>query len=157
MTDDQIETALRLAVELQQKPGIEGLRLAPYLCPAKKPTIGYGSRFYPDGREVRLSDPPITVRQAIEMQVFHNRKICLPVALEICPNLPRPGMLAALLDFIFNCGETRFRRSTLAKMAAAGDFAGAREQFPLWRFSDGKEMPGLIRRNRERQRLWDMP
>ena len=42
----------------------EGLRLKPYLCSSGKPTIGYGSTFYPNGRRVTLLDIPITEGQA---------------------------------------------------------------------------------------------
>jgi len=38
----------------------EGLSLKPYLCPAKVPTIGYGSTTYHDGSKVLMGDPPIT-------------------------------------------------------------------------------------------------
>lgn len=32
----------------------EGLRLKPYLCPAKKPTIGYGNTYYEDRTAVEM-------------------------------------------------------------------------------------------------------
>ena len=42
----------------------EGLSLKPYLCSAGKPTIGYGSTFYPDGRKVKMHDKHITEPEA---------------------------------------------------------------------------------------------
>ena len=41
----------------------EGFRAHPYRCPAGYPTIGYGNRFYPDGREVTMNDREITEKQ----------------------------------------------------------------------------------------------
>lgn len=43
----------------------EGLRLSPYLCSAKVPTIGYGSTFYPSGIKVTMNDKPITQATAL--------------------------------------------------------------------------------------------
>ncbi len=34
----------------------EGLYLESYLCPAKVPTIGYGTIRYPDGSKVKLGE-----------------------------------------------------------------------------------------------------
>jgi lysozyme len=45
----------------------EGLRLKPYLCSAKIPTIGYGNTYYPDGKRVTLLDKDITKQQAFDM------------------------------------------------------------------------------------------
>ena len=45
----------------------EGLKLKPYLCPAKIPTIGYGNTYYPDGKRVTLLDKDITKQQAFDM------------------------------------------------------------------------------------------
>lgn len=156
MTLAQIDEAVRLALGLQRRPGIEGLRLRPYPDGGGVPTIGYGTTRYPDGRRVTLSDPSITQAQALEYQRAHLMRECLPVALECCPNLPRPGMLAAILDHIYNCGAPAFKGSTLRMLAAKGDYEGARAQFPRWKYDNGKVAPGLIVRNQERQKLWDL-
>ncbi len=42
----------------------EGFSAKPYLCPAKVPTIGYGTTIYPNGQRVRLTDKPITEVEA---------------------------------------------------------------------------------------------
>lgn len=44
----------------------EGLRLKPYLCSAKIPTIGIGTTIYPNGKKVSMKDSPITKEQAYE-------------------------------------------------------------------------------------------
>ena len=45
----------------------EGLKLKPYLCSAKIPTIGYGNTYYPDGKRVTLLDKEITKEYAFEI------------------------------------------------------------------------------------------
>lgn len=63
----------------------EGFKGAPYLCPAKKPTIGYGSCFYADGSPVTLKDKPVTEAEASQLladtlgkyeQAFPRRSRC---------------------------------------------------------------------------------
>jgi GH24 family phage-related lysozyme (muramidase) len=44
----------------------EGLSLKPYLCQAKKATIGYGNTYYKDGKKVTMLDSPITKEEALE-------------------------------------------------------------------------------------------
>ena len=55
--------AIEIATPLVKR--FEGCRLAPYLCPAGKATIGYGMTVYPDtGKKVSMSDPALTQEQA---------------------------------------------------------------------------------------------
>lgn len=49
---------------------LEGFRAKPYVCPGGKPTIGYGTTFYPAAKEeVTMDDPAVTEVQATEMLV----------------------------------------------------------------------------------------
>lgn len=45
----------------------EGLKLKPYLCSAKVPTIGVGSTYYEDGTKVTLKDKAITKERAYSL------------------------------------------------------------------------------------------
>ena len=45
----------------------EGLSLRPYLCPAKKATIGYGNTYYKDGKKVTMLDKNITKDEALDL------------------------------------------------------------------------------------------
>ena len=49
---------LMIDVSLIEK--FEGFSSIPYICPAGKPTIGFGSTFYEDGTPVKMTDKPIT-------------------------------------------------------------------------------------------------
>jgi lysozyme len=60
----------------------EGLRLAPYRCPAGVPTIGYGHT----GPEVRLDMPPITAPVA-EMMMRRDAEIFYRAAGALSPVL----------------------------------------------------------------------
>lgn len=87
----------------------EGLRLEPYLCSAKKPTIGYGSTFYPDGTPVKMTDSPITDEQAEQLLIDtlkpFERKVNRSVKVKLTQN-----QFDALVSHTFNTGgsETLF-------------------------------------------------
>lgn len=88
----------------------EGLSLKPYLCSAVKPTIGYGSTFYPDGTAVTLNDKPITTDEAEKLlsdtlKPFErkvNNRITVPIT---------QNQFDALVLHTFNTGgsDTLFR------------------------------------------------
>lgn len=57
-----------------------------------------------------------------------------------------PAMRGALIDFVFNVGESQFARSTLLRKLNAGDYAGACLEYERWRYQNGKVLRGLILR-----------
>ncbi|MBP1133707.1 GH24 family phage-related lysozyme (muramidase), partial [Serratia sp. PL17] len=52
----------------------------------------------------------------------------------------------AMVSLAFNVGGSNFAQSTLVKEFNIGDVQGAADQFPRWKFSGGKVMPGLVKR-----------
>lgn len=56
------------------------------------------------------------------------------------------GQFDAMVSLAYNIGLAAFAGSTLLKKHKAGDYAGAAYAFQSWRFNDGKEMAGLVRR-----------
>lgn len=125
----------------------EGLRLAPYICPAGYWTIGYGTVFKPDGTRVTQDHPPITKETAEAWLVHELETNYLPGVLRASPSLIAfPRALGALTDFAYNLGVGRYRGSTLRKRVDAQDWEGAKEQLALWVRGGGKVLPGLVRR-----------
>ena len=58
---------------------------------------------------------------------------------------------AAFVSFAYNVGPGAFCSSTLARLANAGDLAGACNQLPRWNHDNGRVVKGLtIRRGKER-------
>ena len=125
----------------------EGLRLAPYLCPAGVATIGYGST----GSHVTMCMAPI-----IESEAEKFLRIDLAYVENLIPRYVvvelNPGQFDALCSFIFNIGIGNFRASTLRSKLNRGDFVGAANEFWKWRRGGGKILPGLVLR-RECERL----
>lgn len=52
----------------------------------------------------------------------------------------------ALVSFVFNCGVSAFRSSTLLRLLNQGDYSGAAKQFGRWNKGGGQVMLGLTRR-----------
>lgn len=151
---------LDIAAELCRR--FEGFRSNPYLCPAGRPTIGYGSTTYPDGRKVTLRDHPIEEPAARAMMVYELFSTFAPGVIRQCPVLLVVAAteqdyhkLNAIVDFAYNLGVGRLQTSTLRRKINARDWRGAQEQLMRWVRGGGKILPGLVRRRRAECLLLD--
>ena len=126
----------------------------PYLCPAGKPTIGYGSTTYPDGTKVTLKDKPITEKQADEMLHAYWEK---EIWAKIEDNAIKLGLtnnqIIALSSLIYNIGWSSFSKSQCWKAIKREDWG---EAFLNWDWikAKGKVMKGLIKRRAEELALF---
>lgn len=128
----------------------EGLRTTAYLCPAGKPTIGYGHT-----STVRPSDVgirSITPEEADMLLIYD----LYPVEDTIRDRVTVPlttNQFDALASFVFNVGTGAFQRSTLLKKLNVGDYEGAAKEFLRWNKAvvDGVliALPGLDARRHE--------
>ncbi|WP_440493260.1 lysozyme [Serratia sarumanii] len=122
--------------------GFEQLRLKAYPDPGTggEPwTIGWGhtkgvkqgDRITQEQAEQFLSDDlavfELTVNSAIKRPMTQNQ-------------------FDAMVSLAFNIGGSAFAGSTLVKKFNAGDAKGAADEFPKWKNSGGKVMPGLVKR-----------
>ena len=121
----------------------EGLSLKPYLCSAGKPTIGYGSTFYPDGRKVAMSDTAITVQQAESLLADtlkpFERKVNLKIKVPVNQN-----QFDALVSHTFNTGGS----DTLFNLVNQRADISLIEDWWTTRYitANKKPLAGLIRR-----------
>ena len=129
----------------------EGLKLETYLDVAGLLTIGVGHLVNPDDNLV-LGDK-ITYDEAMDFLKSDlldvERCIANFIACDINQN-----QYDALASFIFNCGISAFKTSTLLKKLNMNDFTGAVKEFPKWSKITVKGIkqvhPSLLaRRNRE--------
>jgi lysozyme len=147
----------------------EGFRAAPYLCAAGKPTIGYGTTRYPDGRKVSLSDHPCSRIEARVYLEYAMRRVLEDLqgsgAVTRAPGLHQA---AALESLAYNIGvgahdgiKGDLADSTLLARFNAGDIAGAADQFLSWDKAHVKGrltvLPGLTQRRGEERRLFLTP
>ncbi|NTU76220.1 MAG: lysozyme [Alphaproteobacteria bacterium] len=126
----------------------EGLHLAPYLCPGKIWTIGYGHtrtvhanmKITPDQAEQLLEDDLRLVEKAVA------RLVKVPLT---------DNQFAALVSFSFNVGAANFERSTLLKLLNRGWYEQVPAQFMRWNRASGEVLGGLSRRRAAEARLWN--
>lgn len=137
------EAAITRAADLIKE--FEGCALAPYLCPANYPTIGWGMRFRADGSRVTMDDPPITQAGADDELAVALRAMAVRVD-KMLPERLTDNQRAALYSFAWNLGEGALQQSTLLRLLNMGDDLGAMLQFMRWINAGGKPLAGLIRR-----------
>lgn len=124
----------------------EGYKAEPYLCPAGKATIGFGTTFYEDGTPVKLSDKPISIARARELVKWY-----CETQIKYPRNDLNNDQKAAVCSLIFNIGQGAFDRSKCKKAIVDGDWAEAHRQWD-WVTANGKMLPGLvIRRQKEKE------
>ncbi|HDR0997886.1 TPA: lysozyme [Pasteurella multocida] len=127
----------------------EGCAREPYRCPADVLTVGIGSTEL-SGLQIerkKYSDEEIAQRWVNDIKVaekcvndWANGK-----------NLPQ-GAFEAIVSITFNVGCSKLKHSTLFKHAKNGDIQAMCDQFPRWKYANGKVLRGLeIRRQKERE------
>ena len=126
----------------------------PYLCPAGKPTIGYGTTYYPNGRKVTLSDKPISRTKAI--QIFRAILSEKEKAVQRFLKMPlNSNQFSALVSLTYNIGIEAFRTSTLLKKVnRSPDNPRIKNEFLRWVYSNGRKLRGLERRRIEEAQLY---
>lgn len=127
----------------------EGLFLKVYRCPAGVPSIGYGHT----GKDVYMGMAPISEAVA-EGMLHQDAALFVQAASNLSPVLWfDENKQAAISDFCFNLGTTRYKSSTLKRKVDAGDWGGAQAELMKWVWGGGKKLPGLVARRAEEARL----
>lgn len=128
----------------------EGLSLKPYRCPAGYPTIGYGLRYYPDGKEVKMSDEPISIEKA---EVYLRDYVMRNIIPRIECLDPTPNQTEALVSLIYNVGWNSFARSKCFKALKNHNWGEAFKEWN-WITAKGKVLKGLVKRRSEEMYLY---
>ena len=118
----------------------EGFKTHPYLCPAGKPTIGWGSTKYPFGKAVKLSDKPCTQIEAqVWLECAMRRVLCDLQSSGAVTRAPDANQAGAFLSLAYNIGvgchdgiKGDLADSTLIEKFNAGDIVGAADEFLKW-------------------------
>ena len=128
--------------------GFEGLRTVAYKDPVGIPTICFG-----ETKNVRMG-MTATVEECkamlTESLVEHERGMakCLRD-----PDSIPDKTYGAFLSFTYNVGVGAFCKSTLARMANAGNLRGACDQLLRWTRAGGIKLPGLVKRREAEREL----
>lgn len=129
----------------------EGFVSKPYLDQVGVPTIGFGTTFYPDGREVTMRDAPITREVASAYLKNYIDKLAIPAIERMVKVSLTQNQVDALCSFIYNVGAGALQKSTLLrKINAKAPIAEIKAAFGMWTKANGKTLKALVtRRARE--------
>lgn len=120
----------------------EALKLKAYKDPVGIWTCGYGCT----GKNINAST--VWTQEKAEEELTIRVDKALSIALALSPILHEavPKKLYAVADFIFNCGQGAYKRSTLKKYIDAGNWQKASEENSKWVYGRGEKLPGLVKR-----------
>lgn len=123
----------------------EGCVLHPYLDTKGIPTIGVGNTFWEDGSKVKMTDPPITQKRAMELFRWILKHYELAVYSNTRDDINQ-NQFDSLVSFTYNVGVSAFKNSTLLKrINARSSDQSIKNAFMMW--NKPKEIIG--RRKRE--------
>jgi len=132
----------------------EGLKLKPYLCSAKIPTIGYGNTYYPNGKRVTLLDDAITKEYAFEMFKSIADKFAKRVDDMVIKEVNQ-NQFNALVSFAYNVGTGAFATSTLLKKVNNNpNDITIKNEFLKWTKGGGKVIQGLVNRREKESEIY---
>lgn len=128
----------------------EGLRLTPYLCPARIWTIGYGHT-----RTVRAG---MKISEVVAEQLLEDDLRLVERAVTRLVQVPlNDNQFSVLVCFAFNVGITNFEKSTLLRLLNRGWYEQVPAQLMRWNRASGEVLGGLSRRRAAEAKLWNTP
>jgi len=128
----------------------EGFSATPYICPAGKPTIGYGHVIRDDEN---FADQGIDDAQA-ESLLRRDIGTAEQAVFEAVSVGLTQNQFDAMVVLTYNIGIGAFQNSTLLKDLNAGDIDSALSQWGRWIYASGKPLPGLIARRKAEVELF---
>ena len=126
----------------------EGFRSEPYLDVVGVPTIGYGATYYADKTPVKMTDDPISEKEATELledhlEGFLNHVIKYSDSNDYGWN---KNQIGALTSFVFNLGKSRLKQVT---GNATRDNETIAKKMRLYNKAGGRTIKGLVTRRNE--------
>ena len=143
----------------------EGVRMRPYLCPARLWTVGVGHVLYPEQAKLPVSERLQFALKDEDRRVWTASEVDDLLAQDLarfergvaryCPSsVGHQGRFNALVSFAFNVGLGNLQRSSLRMKHNRGEFEDAANEFMKWSKAGGKVLKGLVNRRLDEQRLY---
>jgi lysozyme len=121
----------------------------PYLCPAKKRTIGYGFR-------LSKKDTISYMSQQTAKKILSEKLLYIKKDIEQKYPILNENQTEALTSLIYNIGMGKFNESKLRKELEMGNIKGVKKiHFSSFRKANGKILRGLEIRRRKEWELWE--
>lgn len=133
---------------LQLTEESEGLKLRAYQDTGGVWTIGYGhTRNVGPGQVITQEYATTLLNADIQAAMVVVNQHCLPCT---------QGQFDALTDFVFNVGAVQFLSSHLFTYHKTGQYDKAADEFPKWKYDNGKVIPGLVARRAKERALYTL-
>jgi lysozyme len=127
----------------------EGFSDKEYICPAGKPTIGYGHVILPSEHfpsSITKEEAEILLKNDL---VSREKSLNILIKVVITQN-----QFDALISLIYNIGIKNFKQSTLLKFINDKLFDKIPDQFRRWKYINKVISKGLLNRREEEIKLW---
>ena len=131
----------------------EGCKLEAYICPAGKPTIGWGTTSYPNGREIKLGD--VCTEEQAEEYLINDLSLLEKKIDRHFGKLLNQNQFDALVSFSYNLGFGNLLSSTLRRKILNNvndDAIGI--EFMKWCHVGKVKSSGLLRRRKSEYTLY---
>jgi lysozyme len=140
-----------VGIQLIQK--YEGCKLKPYLCPAKKWTVGYGHVL---GNGVTLAEADNRLFTQGEADALLRTDLARfeQGVLRYCTVYLAQCQFDALVSWAYNLGVGVVQRSTLRQKLNRGDYDGAAKALLKYDKAGGQVLKGLTRRRQAEYKLF---
>ncbi|WP_353141378.1 lysozyme [Acinetobacter pragensis] len=123
----------------------EGYSAKPYKDTGGVVTQGIGSTTKPDGTKIKMSDPPISRKTALEWAKAHVSKDEVVFRKSLDGVKLSQVEYNSYLDFVYNFGQSNWNNSSMLKNLRAGKYVDACKSLLKWRYVAGKDCS--IRKN----------
>ena len=131
----------------------EGCRLKPYLCPAKKWTVGYG-HVLGNGATLAEADNRLFTKEEALVLLRTDLARFERGVLRYCTVYLSQSQFDALVSFSYNLGLGTLQRSTLRQKILRKDGEAASKELLKYDKVGGKAIKGLTRRRQAEYRLF---
>ena len=131
----------------------EGCRLKPYLCPAKKWTVGYG-HVLGNGATLAEADNRTFTKEEVDVLLRTDLARFERGVLRYCTVYLSQSQFDALVSWSYNLGLGTLQRSTLRQKILRKDGEAASKELLKYDKVGGKAIKGLTRRRQAEYRLF---
>lgn len=125
-----------------------------YQNPGDVPTIGIGTTFYPDGKNVAFGDPDITLAQAEQYVEYYMNKLAIPIIQKVVTVPLTQNQVDALCSFIYNEGKGAFEGSHLLYQINNHGGALITAEFNKWVYVNHKISDWQVKRRAAEAKLY---
>jgi len=128
----------------------EGTVLKPYYDSAKVATIGVGTTVYPSGQKVKITDKPITHKQATEYLQFHMKGDASVINQSLRGIKLSQDEYDVYADFVYQYGRASWSNSSMLRNLKQGKYVQACNSLLLYKFitKNGKKVDCSIGSNK---------